>query len=99
MAKDILTIEEISKGIRSVVVDYPVKKAALFGSYADGKATKESDVDLLVEFMTPTVSLFMLSDLRMRIEEALSKKVDIIHGPLANDAMIEINKEVPIYEA
>ena len=52
-----------------------------------------------MEFYTTTVSLFLLSEIRYRVEEALNKSVDIIHGPIPVGSMLEINKEVSIYEA
>ena len=56
-----LSLDTISKGIKKISNEYPIKKVTLFGSYADGSFTEESDVDLLVEFHTQAVSLFMLS--------------------------------------
>ncbi|MBP3816466.1 MAG: nucleotidyltransferase domain-containing protein [Firmicutes bacterium] len=94
-----LTIEEISKAITDIAQDYPIKRASLFGSYANGKATEDSDVDILMEFLTPTVSLFLILEIRYRIQELLKKNVDVIHGPLSKDAMIRIDREVPLYES
>ena len=42
--------EKLFKKIVSILVGYRVKKIAIFGSYARGKAKPESDVDILVEF-------------------------------------------------
>ena len=39
--------------IVSVLSNYPVKKAFLFGSYARNDYTDESDVDILLEFTEP----------------------------------------------
>jgi len=41
--------EKLLKKIVSILVGYRVKKIAIFGSYARGKAKTESDVDILVE--------------------------------------------------
>ena len=85
--------------IKDVAVDYPVKKIDLFGSYAEGRQTEDSDIDLLVEFKTPDISLFILSGLRIDIEESLGMSVDLLHAPLPEDSMIEIGRTVPLYEA
>ena len=85
--------------IKDVAVDYPVKKIVLFGSYAEGRQTEDSDIDLLVEFKTPDISLFILSGLRIDIEESLGMSVDLLHAPLPEDSMIEIGRTVPLYEA
>ena len=95
----IVSIDQISKVLDSVSAEYDITKVSLFGSYADGTCTDDSDIDLLVEFATPTVSLFKLSGLKLRLEELFSKQVDIIHAPLPKDSMIEIERERVVYEA
>jgi predicted nucleotidyltransferase len=49
---------------------------ALFGSFARGEATAESDIDLLVRFSKPKGYNFL--DAAFEIEEALGRKVDLI---------------------
>ena len=45
--------------IRNVVNElkdaYELRKVSIFGSYADGRATEKSDLDLLVEFEQPSI--------------------------------------------
>ena len=55
---------------------YRVRRIGLFGSYASGKARKDSDIDLLVEFEEPTFDRFM--DLTSYLEKLFGKKVDIL---------------------
>jgi uncharacterized protein len=55
---------------------YKVKSLYLFGSYARGEATKESDIDLLVEFEEPTFRNY-IGCLR-EYEELLGQKVDLV---------------------
>jgi len=52
---------------------------ALFGSYARGEETKQSDVDMLVEF-DPKVhkSLFDLIEAEELISKVVGKKVDLV---------------------
>ena len=71
----------------------------MFGSYANGTNTSESDVDLLVEFITESVSLITLVSLKCRFEELLGVDVDVIHAPLDDNAMIIPEKEIEIYAA
>ena len=92
-------IETIKKGIYMVVLEYPIKKVDLFGSYANGTNHEKSDVDLLVEFITTSVSLLTLNALKYRLEEIYNIEVDVIHAPLDDDAMIAIGKVVPLYES
>ena len=91
--------KSIKEKVTKAAVGYPVKRIDLFGSYAVGRQTEESDVDLLVEFETPEISLFTLSGLKMDIEESLGINVDLIHAPLPKDAMIDVGRTVALYEA
>ena len=90
-----LTIQET---VEKVAPEYSVKTVKVFGSYAEGTANNESDVDVLVEFMTPAVSLLTLTSLKYRLENELNTSVDVIHGPLDNDSLITLGKVVPVYE-
>jgi hypothetical protein len=40
----------VKKSISKILVEGGVKRAALFGSFARGDATEDSDIDLLIEF-------------------------------------------------
>lgn len=94
-----LTIEQITDAAVAVAKEFPITKIQLFGSYASGKNTPESDVDLLVEFTTDAVSLLTLSALKIRLEELLGISVDVVHAPIPEDSIIELDKVVPIYAA
>ena len=94
-----LTIQQIADGVNIVSREYPLRKVELFGSYADGRSTPQSDVDLLVEFIQPRVSLLTLNALKFRMEEVLGTDVDIVHGPLPEDSMLEMNRRIPLYGA
>ncbi|MPW26154.1 nucleotidyltransferase domain-containing protein [Alkalibaculum sp. M08DMB] len=92
------TVKDIRESINDIVVNYPIKKISLFGSYADGSANEDSDIDLLVEFLSSNVSLFMLFDIKDEIENKLQKQVDLIHAPIDENTLIKINKVINIYE-
>ena len=94
-----LTIHQIANGVQIASKEYPLSKVELFGSYASGRNTPQSDVDLLVEFSQPRVSLLTLSALKFRMEELLGTDVDIIHGPLPEDSMLELDRRIPLYGA
>jgi len=54
---------------------YDPKEIAVFGSYARGDNTNESDIDLLITFKKPLgFSYFGIAD---ELEKLLSKKVDV----------------------
>ena len=85
----ILTIEQITNICASVFEEYSVEYCYLFGSYAKGKATEVSDVDLLLS--TP-VSGMRFYDLVESIREALQKKVDILNREQLNNNPELINE-------
>lgn len=61
-----------------MLLESGVKRAALFGSYARGDATKDSDIDLLIEFRGKNKSLLDLAELKINLEDNLGKHVDLI---------------------
>lgn len=93
-----LNIQDIKRQINDIILKYPIKKMSIFGSYADGTATEDSDLDLLVEFLSSNISLFTLYAIKEEIEDRIGKKVDLIHSPIEPDSYININKVVDIYE-
>ncbi|SRR5258706_525921 len=72
-----LELEEIKRQILPILKKADVKKAAIFGSYARGDNTKESDIDILVD-LPRGKTLFDLSGLKINLEEKLEKKVDVV---------------------
>jgi len=75
----IYTIEEIQRIIRPLAEKYKLPAVYLFGSYARGTATEQSDVDLLVDTTgTGLKSLMSLGALYCELEEALNKPIDLI---------------------
>ena len=76
------TVETIRNTLEGLKSDYALRRVSIFGSYADGRATSESDLDLLVEFDSPAVSLIKLNALKYDLEDALGLPVDVIHAPL-----------------
>ena len=76
-----LSVEEIRKKILSVCQKYAISEAYLFGSYARGDATEESDVDLRIVVGKP-FGMLALNRLNEEFETALQKNVDVItHFP------------------
>ncbi len=56
--------------------DYSVTKIGLFGSFADGTFTEESDIDLLVEFEKPIG--WKSFTLELYLEKIFNRKIDIV---------------------
>ncbi|MFT4343974.1 MAG: nucleotidyltransferase family protein [Candidatus Woesearchaeota archaeon] len=62
--------------IRTILKKRGVKKASLFGSYAQGKQRKNSDIDILIE--PPRNIGFGFVSIEQELEKTLSRKVDVI---------------------
>ncbi len=93
-----MTIEDIRNAVKIVAKDYPITRAVLFGSRANGTFKENSDVDLIMEFSKP-ITLITLALITERLEEILKTDVDVIHGPIQSTDMIEIDKEIEVYAA
>lgn len=93
------TIKQITDAAKIAAAEYPIKNVTLFGSYANGTATSDSDVDLLIEFETRSVSLITLCGIKNRMEELLQTSVDVVHSPVPEGSILEIDKVVPLYAA
>ena len=92
-----MTITNIKDVVGQIAPSYPVISIDLFGSYANEKATNDSDIDLLVYFDETKASLFDLSGLKLDIQEKLQTKVDVVAGPLKEESYLIITKKVRIY--
>lgn len=74
----IYTIDEIKELVAPVAKKYNLEKVYLFGSYARGEATENSDVDLRIDGDRDIHSLFELSGLFLDLQDALKKPIDLI---------------------
>jgi len=70
-------LKKLKEEIAHILKRHDVYQAAIFGSFATGEASQHSDVDILVEFIG-TKSLLDLVALKMEMEEALQRKVDVL---------------------
>ena len=75
----IYTLDEIKKRIFPVIQKYNIPAMYLFGSYARGEVTEESDLDFLVDTTgTNLTSLLSLGALYCDLEEVFQKSIDLI---------------------
>ena len=70
-----LTIEKIKTICSDVFTNFQVDYCYLFGSYAKGKETEQSDVDLLVSVPLDGLRFYELVE---TLRENLKKKVDLL---------------------
>lgn len=74
-----LKIKDFESKIGIFFKEKPIKKAYLFGSYAENKAKSGSDIDILVE-LDSTKMIGMIEYIKMidGLEAILHKKVDLV---------------------
>jgi len=76
--KSLAEIQEILRRHKAELAErYKVKELSIFGSYARGEATPESDLDLLVEFSEP-ISLFRFVELEEYLSQLLGLRVELV---------------------
>ncbi|MCM1144274.1 MAG: nucleotidyltransferase domain-containing protein [Blautia sp.] len=74
MSEAVYTINQLKEKLIPIFIDNSIRKAVLFGSYGKGIATKESDIDLLVDSDLKGLRFVgFIEDIRA----ALDKNVDI----------------------
>lgn len=86
----ILEIEDIARKCSKVLEKYDVNFCYLFGTYAKGKATPTSDVDLLLSANVNGLRFYGLVE---EIRTALHKKVDVLDMNQLKDN-IELTEEI-----
>lgn len=102
-----LTIAQIAESVAEAAVKYNetaiperrIKRLELFGSYANGTQNESSDIDLLVEFVEPSVTLFTLAEVLEAMEVATGMEIDLVQIPIPANSLLEIERTVPLYEA
>ena len=84
-------IEDVKRKILPILEHYGVKKAGLFGSVVRGELREDSDIDILVE-IEKDISLLDFVDFKLKIEEKLGRKVDLVEyseiKPLLKDIIL-----------
>ncbi|MCF8397568.1 MAG: nucleotidyltransferase domain-containing protein [Bacteroidales bacterium] len=70
-------IESIKEKIIPILTKYAIHQASIVGSFATGDQTENSDVDLIVK-IDEQISLLTFAKIKIELEEALNRKVDLI---------------------
>jgi hypothetical protein len=77
MTKAVYSIKEISEILSPIFAKYDILSAYLFGSYARGKATPESDIDIYIPTLPSKMGLSFFG-MYEDIKDSLDKPIDII---------------------
>ncbi len=91
-------IEKIKSKIISILKKNKVSKAGIFGSYSRGEQRENSDIDIVVKIEDKNMSLLGFIGLKLKLEDALGKKVDLVEyiaiKPLIKNRIL--NEEIRI---
>ena len=91
-------IEKIKSKIIKILKKNKVSKAGIFGSYSRGEQKQNSDIDIVVKIEDKNMSLLGFIGLKLKLEDVLGKKVDIVEyaalKPLIKNRIL--NEEIRI---
>ncbi len=92
-----MSIEEVKSKIIPILKQHGATRAGLFGSVVRGEVGDDSDIDILVE-IDKDISLLDFVGIKLQIEEALGKKVDLVEYKAIKPLLREriLNAEVQI---
>lgn len=84
-------IQKIARTIIPLLKKNGIKKAGIFGSYAQGNHTKRSDVDILIQ---PARGMgFKFAGLELKLSKKLHKNVDLVSynglSPFLRDKILQ----------
>lgn len=91
MSENVFTISKIKEIVKPIAEKYNVEEIYLFGSYARGEATEDSDLDFLV-FGGKNFKLTLIFALAEELREAFQKEVDVFE-------IHEVNRDSAFYSA
>ena len=69
-------LEQLNQRSEELKQNFSVRSIGLFGSLARNEADRESDVDILVDFVEPTFDHYM--DLKFYLERLFGRPVDLV---------------------
>lgn len=75
-----ISTTDISTAVSRVLTQYDVSEAYLFGSFARGEQTPNSDIDLRL-VCGNTITFGTLYELSYELEMELGRKVDVVTNP------------------
>ena len=99
MSDAVYTINQLKEKLIPIFIDNSIRRAVLFGSYGKGKATKESDIDLLVDSGLKGLGFVgLIEDIRVAVDKDVDI-FDITHVEKGSKIDLEIQRTgVLMYE-
>lgn len=75
-----ISLVDITSAVSRVLPRYDVREAYLFGSFARGEQTPDSDIDLRL-VCGDTITFGTIYELSLVLEKELGRKIDIVTNP------------------
>ncbi|MDR0593518.1 MAG: nucleotidyltransferase domain-containing protein [Bifidobacteriaceae bacterium] len=95
-----ITLSQIRQAVAQIAPRYKIHEVELFGSYATGRVTARSDVDLLVTFTENPISLLEVFGFQEEASRRLNVPVDVVKSPVGEprDPNFSIGKTINVYQ-
>ncbi len=102
-----ITLNEIRRVVHQIVERFDPQKVILFGSYADGKPTIDSDVDLLVVMNTEEEPIYAAARIAAAVDHPFALDI-VVFAPHSLEASFQrkgsfateiMTRGVVLYEA
>ena len=74
----VYTIEELKQKIIPIAQKYEISAVYIFGSYARGDATEDSDVDVLIQRKGSKIIGWIIGAVYEDLSECLGKRIDLV---------------------
>lgn len=92
------TLDEIRQKSSEIASKYNMNKLVLFGSYARGEASDDSDIDLMIQ--SDDMGLLDISRFKQQLADSFNTPIDVIREEDVSDVFRFLIKddEILIYE-
>lgn len=71
-------LDEIKRDAEALKARFHLRRMGIFGSYARGEQTPQSDIDMLVEFDPGYETFDNYMDMKHYLEDRFGRKVDLV---------------------
>ena len=88
-------LEQLNQRSQELKQNFSVRSIGLFGSLARNEPDRESDVDILVDFVEPTFDHYM--DLKFHLETLFGRPVDLVTADTVKPRLKTVIKREVIY--
>ena len=88
-------LKQLNQRAEELKQNFSVRSIGLFGSLARNQADRESDVDILVDFVEPTFDHYM--DLKFYLERLFCRPVDLVTADTVKPRLKPVIERQVIY--